>query len=200
MEEDSKQLVEQLKQKISLYDELIEERAKELETMARSLARVEDYCAGAKESLQKVEGYVGNQKKEVLELRMKQQLNVEAYNFIDGLFSSTAAAIKNLNLENEKLALTKRVEINSKNQEVAKLQATRQDYEKKMNDILYPPPPPPQAFVKEISTESKIKNRKFRPDKDPNTKAGRASLDLTARRKKAKQKSVAVEDKTSENK
>jgi len=47
---------------------------------------------------------------------------------------------------------------------------------------------PPQAYVSEISTELKVKNRKFRPDKNPNTRAGRASLDLSERRKKAKKK------------
>lgn len=184
-------LIAKLKEKISFLDELIQDIKSELELLSKELYRVEDYSLGVKDSTRKIEGHIGSQKKEILELRAKQQLNVDAFNFIDGLLNTTLSTVKNIGLENEKISLTKKVEFASKNAEMTKLNSKKSDYLAKIEEIVNPRPPaplPPQAFVKEISTEIKVKNRKFRPDKDPNTRAGKASLDLAERRRKAKKK------------
>lgn len=206
LSEEQEAHVVKLREKISFLDELIQDRQSELELLSKELYRIDDYSLGVKDSVQKIEGHVNTQKKDILELRTKQQLNVDAFNFIDGLLNSTLAATKKISLENEKISLTKKVEFASKNAEMVKLNSKKSDYLVKIEEIVNPPPPaplPPQAFVKEISTEIKVKNRKFRPDKDPNTRAGRAALDLADRRKKAKNsnnESVLKKDATSQEK
>jgi len=184
-------VIVKLKEKISFLDELIVERQQDLEGLIADIQRLEGYSLGAKDSLQKIENHVVSQRKDIMEFRAKQQINADAFNFIDGLLNSTFNTIKNLNSENEKLILAKKVEHASKNIEISKLNSTKLNLISQIEEILNPvpdPPLPPQAYVSEISTELKVKNRKFRPDKNPNTRAGRASLDLSERRKKAKKK------------
>lgn len=191
LSEEQEALIFKLKEKISFLDELIQDRQKELELLTKEVHRVDDYSQGSRDAVQKIEAHIVTQKKDILELRAKQQLNLDAFNFIDGLLNATLAMVKKLNLENEKFSLTKKVEHASKNAEIVKLNSKKVGYASKIDEIIVPlpiPPLPPQAYAQEISVEIKKKNRKFRPDKDPNTKAGRASLDLAERRKKAKKK------------
>lgn len=190
MEENCDILISKLREKTSLYEELIDSHSKELEAVKIALVRLEDYSLGVKDTIQKIENHVSSQKKDILELRIKQQINADAHNFIDGLLAATLIATRNLLLENEKLILTKKIEAANKVADISRLTSLKQDCEKRIKEILNPtptPPLPPQAYVQQITTDIKVKNRKHRPDKNPETKAGRAALELAQRRQKAKE-------------
>jgi len=197
LSEDQEALVLKLQEKISFLDELIKERQEEFRSLTKETNRVNDYFQGASDSMQKIDSHLSLQKKNILDLHAKQQLNVDAFNFIDGLLNATLHVVKKNTLENEKISLTKQIEHANKNAEIVKLISKKDEYLAEINKINNPipePPLPPQAYTREITAESKIKNRKYRPDKNPNTKAGRASLDLAARRKEARESLKITEE------
>lgn len=125
MENLKEDVILKLREKISLYDEFILDHQKELERLSREAQRFEDYSQGVKESTQKLENHIVLQKKEILELRVKQQLNLDAFNFIDSLLESALMVIKKTSLEGEKISLTKKIELANKNAELSKLNSQK---------------------------------------------------------------------------
>lgn len=160
--ENSKEIQEtspdRLKDKISLIEEFIKEKQKELEQLSKDSLRVDDYSQGIKDAIQKIENHINIQKKEILELRIKQQLNLEAFNFIDGLLESALIVAKKTNLEGEKISLTKRVELANKSAELLKLNSQKSDCESTLYKLLNP------AFegVKQEEKDLKFKKTKKR--------------------------------------
>lgn len=148
--------VAKLKEKVSLLDEFILDCQKELERLSREAQRFEDYSQGVKDSTQKLENHIVLQKKEILELRIKQQLNLEAFNFIDSLLESALVVVKKTSLEGEKISLTKKIELASKNAEIVKLNSQKNNYANEINKILGGDASLPPTLV----DKSKVKTKK----------------------------------------
>jgi len=129
---EKKELGAKLREKISLLDEFLRDGRVELERLLKEAQRLEDYSQGSKDTIQRIENHINLQKKEILELRIKQQLNLEAFNFIDAILNSTLAVIKKNSLESEKLSLTKKIELSTKQAEFVKLSSQRDEC---VNDV-----------------------------------------------------------------
>jgi hypothetical protein len=156
--------------KLNLLQELLANKANELKELNGKASRFEDYFSGFKDALQKMETYVRANKKGLVDLRVEGKIGTDVYGFVDNIFDSFFNVIKDLQLENERLALAKKTEITFKTSEIQSLQkivASTTD----------------SNFTASSDVETKKKERKHRPDKDPTTRIGAAALDLTERKK-----------------
>lgn len=167
--------IETVKIRLALLDELIEEKNQLLESLRTSMKGVEGYVIGVKELSTNNENLFSQHKNNVLDLLAQQRISHENYHVFDSILTSFYLTNKNAAVEAEKLLLSRQCEVAVIVKEIENISKKRQQL------ILR---------IEELNVQIAIEKRRengVRPDQDPNTQAGRAAMDLVAR-KNAKKK------------
>lgn len=166
--------IETAKALLGLVDEILVEKNQQLDSLKSSLKAVEGYVVGTKELAASNENVFLQQKKEALELLAQQKLSHDNYHVVDSVLTNFHLANKSAALEAEKLLLGRQCEIAVLIQDIEKITQRRAQLVK---------------TIEELTVKAAIEKRKergVRPDQDPTTQAGRAAIDLMARKGKGK--------------
>jgi len=185
---DQKDFISTLTTRARLLTELIGDKTTSLNSMIENIKRLDGYVLGSKESIAKVEEHVKKQKKELVELLTQKKIPQEVANLIDGVLRSTSAFAKNVAMDAERLFYSKQGEMIFLKQDIEKLSSIKANHESALTNV---------QKQQEEKTETKQatpvkadepvqeKKQPVRPDKNPNTKIGRAAMDIMERKKKA---------------
>jgi len=173
----------------NLLGELIVEKNAQFSSLVENLKKFEGYSLGTKEASDKIISYVKAQRAELTSLVSQQKLHPEIAKFTDALLDKIVAAARVASSEGEKLLFTKQGETISVKQEAERLVALKATHDVKIKEIeatktVVEEKKETVESPKEQDTPTKKRIPKQRPDKDPNTKIGRAAMDVMERRKK----------------
>lgn len=160
---------------ITLLDELIQERRSRFTSLNDAMKMVEGYSIGIKEATNKLDEHIKQQKKDLLDVLIKQQINQEAYRFVENILNVTSNVNKGIIDDGGKIVFMRQQEIMSLKQEIEKLFEVKSSKEKELNELK----------IQEL-LEKKRSERQHRPDQDPTTKVGQTAMELKVKRKKAK--------------
>jgi hypothetical protein len=167
--------IEIVKAQLAFLDELVEERNQLLDSLNASMKAVEGYAVGVRELSTSNENIFSQHKNSVLDLLAQQKISHESYHVFDSVLTSFYLTNKNAAIEAEKLLLSRQCEVAVIAKEIEKISQKRQQL---------------VQTIEELNVKIAIEKRRengVRPDQDLNTQAGRAAIDLVAR-KNAKKK------------
>lgn len=187
-----------IKARLTLIQELLSDKTKAFNSMTETLKKIDGYAVGSKETADKIEDYIRNQKKELNKLVEQEKLQDEVAKILLGFFNNTGAVVRLISKESEKFLHLKQGETIFLKQEIEKLsvvkakheeallQREKQKEEEKKED---------QTRLENNDKQEKEQTR-IRPDQDPKTRTGRTAMDLVERRKKAREALELKEDKS----
>ncbi len=194
---DQKDFINALTTRARLLTELIGDKTTSLNSMIENIKRLDGYVLGSKESIAKVEEHIKKQKKELVELLTQKKIPQEVANLIDGVLRSTSAFAKNVAMDAERLFYSKQGEMIFLKQDIEKLSSVKANHESALANVQK------QQEEKEetkqdapAKTDEPVQEKKqpVRPDKNPNTKIGRAAMDIMERKKKAASSSQTIQE------
>lgn len=168
---------DKLKERISLLEELLKQKISQANSLKESMKPIEAYSVATKELSKKIEDIVLPKKQESLELLSKQQMSGEFFRFLFEILDQVTGSIRHTKLDIEKLLLSKQHELNFISQEFNKIK----ELQGKLSAEL--------SRLESAPTEEKREEQKpeyVRPDQNPNTRIGKASIDLQQRKKAGK--------------
>lgn len=168
---------ESLKEKVSLLDELLKQKISQANSLKESMKPVEAFNTATKDLCKKIEEIVKPKKMESLELISTEKISGEAYRFITEIFDSILGLTRSSKTDTEKLLLVKQQELNFLANEFTKLKEFQGKFINELNKI--------ELDNKEEKKEEQ-KPEYVRPDQNPNTRIGKASLDIQQRKKTTK--------------
>jgi len=176
----------------NLLGELIVEKNSHFNSLVENLKKFEGYSTGAKETADKIMNYAKTQKLEISSLSSQKKLHPELAKFAEAILDKIVIAAGAAGGEGEKLFFTKQGEAISIKQEAEKLNSLKTAHDLKIKELeLLKKKEEAAQQVSASSNEEKVEKKrgpKPRPDKNPNTKIGRAAMDIMERRKKNKPK------------
>lgn len=167
-----------------LIEELIEEKTSFLNASIENLKRVDGYVLGSRESINRVTDHIKKQKKELVDLIAQKNVTQEVVNLIENALQNILATAKNISADAEKLFYSKQGELVCLKQELEKLSLIKANHESAILNIQKQQEQNAKK-AEIVVTEKETKEKAIRPDKNPNTKIGRAALDIMERKKKA---------------
>ena len=174
--------------RVRLLTELIGDKTTSLNSMIENIKKLDGYVLGSKESISKVEEHIKKQKKELVELLTQKKIPQEVASLIDGVLRSTSAFAKNVAMDAERLFYSKQGEMIFLKQDIEKLSSIKANHESELENVQKQQEE--KAETKEVTpvkADEPVQEKKqpVRPDKNPNTKIGRAAMDIMERKKKA---------------
>lgn len=190
------------KEKIEMMEELLKQKINHANSIKESMRPLEAFHAATKEICKKIKDIIEPKKTESLEMLSKNKMQGEAYRYLTEILNSISSVLESSHQESEKLYFTKQQELNFVANEFTKMKEIQgkmiaeinkaieetKKTESKQEEIQ-------KEAVKESSTVEEQKNPEYiRPDKNPNTRMGRAAMDLQ------KRKEAALNKEDSENK
>ena len=165
--------------RLELVNELLFTKNLALTSKAEELKFFEGFVAGTTNVINRVDNNINLQKKESLRLLEQKSLKLESVNLIDIVLDQNKTLLQSLHHEYDKLLFSKTYEISLLKVDIDKLSIMQVDVVKKLKEL------EPIILVNPIEVvQEKVVGRP-RVDKDPNTKIGRAAIDIAERRKKA---------------
>ena len=199
-----------LLKRILFLQEIISEKIIQFNELIESIKRHEGHSIGSKELIEKVSDHIKKQQVVVGDMVSQQQTTLEISNFINIILENVKLFVNAVCGDAEKLYFFKQGELMFLKQEIEKLNKLKLEYEQKVEVLDKERLNKEESCVNDSATdtlkentkkskeasiegstpvdgENKLKKR-IRPDQDPNTRAGRAALDLVARRKKHEKK------------
>lgn len=182
---DSKQqdLTSTMSARVKLFLELINDKNNQLNLMIENLKRLDGYVLGSKESVDKIEKHIKQQKNEVKDLTKQNKIPHEVATLLDAALNGVLIFAKNISLDAERLFFSKQGEMIFLKQDIEKLINLKNTHESSLNkNVEEQKKIQDDASQKAPAIEEKAK---IRPDKNPNTRAGRAAMDIAERRKKS---------------
>ena len=177
---------------ISLLGEMIIEKTQLTNVLAENLKKYEGSTLGSKEVSERVNNHIKKQKVDILGLIEKKQVMPEVGKVLDIVLNSIQSSIKSACEEVDRLYFSKQGEFLYLKLELEKLANLKTQYEKKLQEL--ESVEITQAKNEQLKKQeqpdvnSVDKKQRIRPDKNPNTKAGRAALDIAERKRKYKSK------------
>ena len=183
--------------RVRLLTELIGDKTTSLNSMIENIKKLDGYVLGSKESISKVEEHIKKQKKELVELLTQKKIPQEVASLIDGVLRSTSAFAKNVAMDAERLFYSKQGEMIFLKQDIEKLSSIKANHESELENVQKQQEE--KAETKEVTpvkADEPVQEKKqpVRPDKNPNTKIGRAAMDIMERKKKAAGSSQATQE------
>lgn len=182
--------------KVSFLQEMIVEKTEQFNLMFEVLKRHEGHSAGSKDIVEKFSNYVKKQQADIEDLTTQQKLVPEISKFIKAILEGTKTCVRSICGDVEKVYFSKQGELLFLQQEVEKLVQQKLALETQIEELEEASKASEQSVVEEITNqpgdgvvEKPRKKKRIRPDQDPTTRVGRASLDLVERRKKHQKKS-----------
>jgi hypothetical protein len=173
---------ELLSERIKLFDELLKQKITQATSLKESLKPVDAFNAATKELCNKVDEIIKPKKLEMLDLLSSEKLSGETYRYFFNIFESILSLTRGSKLDTEKMLFSKQQELNFLANEYTKLKELQEkviaEVNKKQIDLI------------EIEPQNKIKDSTqaeyVRPDQNPNTRIGKAAMDIQARKKSVK--------------
>ena len=183
--------------RVRLLTELIGDKTTSLNSMIENIKKLDGYVLGSKESISKVEEHIKKQKKELVELLTQKKIPQEVASLIDGVLRSTSAFAKNVAMDAERLFYSKQGEMIFLKQDIEKLSSIKANHESELENVQKQQEE--KAETKEVTpvkADEPVQEKKqpVRPDKNPNTKIGRAAMDIMERKKKTAGSSQATQE------
>jgi hypothetical protein len=163
------------KQKTELLEDLLKQKMSQANALKESMKTIEAYTTGTKDIAKKIKDVTSSKKKECLDLFVSQKINPDVYQYINDVINAYNNIVISAETESDKIVYTKQCEMNFLSQEYSRTKELQSVELNKLNDLQVA-----QAM------EKKRSERQYRPDQDPNTPAGRAAMDLMARKKAGK--------------
>jgi hypothetical protein len=166
-----------LRAKISLLEELIKQKISQANALKDSLKPIEAFSTATKEMSKKIEEIITPKKQESLDLLSKAKMTGESYRFLIEILDQLTGLIRHSKLDTEKMLLSKQYELNFISQEYSKL---KEQYEKLLAELNKPEQ---SASAEKVEKTEEVKAEFVRPDQNPNTRIGKAAIDLQQRKK-----------------
>lgn len=166
--------------RVKLFVELINDKNSQLNTMIENLKRLDGYALGSKESIDKIEKHIKQQKSELASLVEQNKIPKEVATLIESVLNNMMLFAKNVSLDAERLFYSKQGEmvfLKSDIEKLVKLKASHESALSKKQEEK-------AQQEKTVVSETKENKQKTRPDKNPNTKIGKAAIDIAERKKK----------------
>ena len=194
---DQKDFMNMMATRVRLLTELIGDKTTSLNSMIENIKKLDGYVLGSKESISKVEEHIKKQKKELVELLTQKKIPQEVASLIDGVLRSTSAFAKNVAMDAERLFYSKPGEMIFLKQDIEKLSSIKANHESELENVQKQQEE--KAETKEatpVKADEPVQEKKqpVRPDKNPNTKIGRAAMDIMERKKKTAGSSQATQE------
>ena len=194
---DQKDFMNMMATRVRLLTELIGDKTTSLNSMIENIKKLDGYVLGSKESISKVEEHIKKQKKELVELLTQKKIPQEVASLIDGVLRSTSAFAKNVSMDAERLFYSKQGEMIFLKQDIEKLSSIKANHESELENVQKQQEE--KAETKEVTpvkADEPVQEKKqpVRPDKNPNTKIGRAAMDIMERKKKTAGSSQATQE------
>lgn len=182
-----------IKARVDLLSEILNEKKNSFNSMTETLKKVDGYAVGSKETTDKIEDYIRNQKKELSDLVEQGKIQNDVAMMLFKFFNNIGSVSRSISKEAEKIFHFKQGEIIFLKQEIEKLSTIKTTHETVLLER------EKEAEKRKSSTsEEKVEKEqpRVRPDQDPKTRAGKAAIDLAERRKKARESLQLKEEKS----
>jgi len=170
------------KSKVQTLEGILEKKNGQLTALKENLKIAEALNYGIKNVSKKIDDILAPKKPDVFALLAEEKISPAVYKMIDDILGSVDGILKTSGQESEKILYTRQCEINFLQQDIAQLKTEIAGAITVLADLERVPDSPPPK-----------KDDYIRPDKNPNTRAGRASMDLAARKAAWKEKMSAEE-------
>jgi hypothetical protein len=166
-----------LKMKISFIEELMKQKISQANSLRESLRPLEAFNTATKEMSKKIEEIVTPKKQESLELLSKAKMTGESYRFLIEILDQLSGLTQHSKQDSEKILFSRQQELNFIAQEFTKLKELYEKLNLELNK--------PEQTISEDKKEE-TKTNYIRPDQNPNTRVGKAALELQQRKKVGK--------------
>lgn len=175
--------------RINILLELIESKTSQLNLATENFKRIDGYALGCKESNEKIKNHISSKNQELRMLLNQGKLSKEIFSFLENVLNGVALFAKSIESEAERLFYSKQGEMVFLKEDIDKLIKLKNTHEQSLkNQELEKQQKELEKQQKEPAEQQKEESTKrIRPDKNPNTRIGRAALDLAKRRKSAKE-------------
>ncbi len=182
-----------IKARLNLLQELLSDKTDTFNSISETLKKLDGYAIGSKETADKIEDYIRNQKKELNKLAEQGKLQDEVAKILLSFFNNAGVVVRSISKESEKFLHLKQGETIFLKQEIEKLSVVKANHEA----ALLQKEKQKEEEQNRLDDENKQEKQqtRIRPDQDPKTRAGRAAMDLAERRKKARGALELKEDK-----
>lgn len=162
-----------LKEKIELLEELMKQKISQANSLKESMKPIEAYNTATKELSKKVEDIVLPKKLESLDMLSNQKMSGEFYRFMIEMIDQLTGLARHSRQDVEKLLLTKQAELNFIAQEYNRLKELQAKLASDSRQSV-------------VEKKEEPKSEYVRPDQNPNTRIGKAALDIQQRKKAGK--------------
>lgn len=178
--------------KIELLEDLITENSKIIDLMIENIKKLDSYAGGSRESADKVIKFVEAQKSEFLKIIEKENINdiKQLTNLVMLLLNSVLEQTRKIAKEAENLYFAKQGELLFAKQGLDKLKNLKKNYRDSLNENKPKQENDVNKEKEQTQSSQDAPTSRIRPDKNPNTRVGKAALNLAERRKKYKNKNA----------
>lgn len=176
--------------KIELLEDLITENSKIIDLMIENIKKLDNYAGGSRESADKIVKFVEVQKSEFLKIVEKENISdvKQLTNLVVILLNNILEQTRKTAKEAENLYFAKQGELMFAKQGLDKLKNLKKNYNSSLNESKHKPADDSSKEKEQAQPSQETPGTRIRPDKNPNTRVGKAALDLAERRKKYKNK------------
>ena len=197
-----------LLKRILFLQEIISEKIIQFNELVESIKRHEGHSIGSKELIEKISNHVKNQQVGLENMTAQQKITLEISNFVSVILENVKLFVNTVCGDAERLYFFKQGELMFLKQEIEKLNKLKLEYERSIEVLEKERLSKEESCVsdsiavvlkedtkksKKVSIEGPLPSvgvkklkKKIRPDQDPDTRIGRAAIDLAERRKKFK--------------
>lgn len=200
-----------LLKRILFLQEIISEKIIQFNELVESIKRHEGHSIGSKELIEKISNQIKKQQVSLEDMTAQQKITLEISNFVSVILENIKLFVNTVCGDAERLYFFKQGELVFLKQEIEKLNKLKFEYERSIEVLEKERLSKEESCVSDSATvmlkedirksievsiegspplaDIKKLKKKMRPDQDPDTRIGRAALDLAARRKKYEKKS-----------
>lgn len=197
-----------LSKRILFLQEIISEKIIQFNELVESIKRHEGHSIGSKELIEKISNQIKKQQVSLEDMTAQQKITLEISNFVSAILENVKLFVNTVCGDAERLYFFKQGELMFLKQEIEKLNKLKLEYERSIevlekerlskeescvNDSIAVVLKEDTEKSKKVSIEGPLPSvgvkklkKKIRPDQDPDTRIGRAAIDLAERRKKFK--------------
>jgi hypothetical protein len=178
--------IESTKGKIGTYSEIIQKKEGQIGTVKEQQKVTEALVFGIKSLSKKVDEVIGPKKLEAFNLLKDGRVDPEVFRIFFDTLDTLEVITRSSTQEVEMIKYTRQCEVNFLNSEIAQLKSEIEKQNVRLIEL--------------EGAQKKEEVEYVRPDKNANTRGGKASLDLQERKRawaeKQAENSVIVEDET----
>lgn len=164
------------KEKMEVLEELMKNKVAQANALKDSMRPIEAYGASTKELCKKINEIIQPKKIESLEMLSKGKVHGEAYKYLSEILSAISSVTESAEQDAEKIHFAKQQELNFIINEYTKLKEIHGKMVSELNKTMI------ESQVEEKQAQDPQQTVYVRPDQNPNTKLGRAAMDLQKRR------------------